>query len=174
MSCCCSIDLGFPGALLDRFTIGPDMGPARPIPGCPGRSAGLPADLGMPQSPGPAIGGRWAIPIPLPMAPGRQGGGESREWRGKTQPPLNRNHAVDVTCWVASRWTHGHASWESVGNRPAANGSFHVLLFDQRGTGDVPPDCQTSSSFSNGLSVHGQGSLIGTPLARGHGASVAL
>lgn len=73
MSCCCSIDLEFPGTLLERFTIGPLIGPARPMPGCPGRATGLPADLGMPQSPGADMGGRWGIPIPLPIPPEKKG-----------------------------------------------------------------------------------------------------
>lgn len=56
ISCCCSMDLVFPGRLLERLIIGPEL--ARPIPGCPGLTAGLPADLGIPQSPGPEMGGR--------------------------------------------------------------------------------------------------------------------
>lgn len=69
MSCCCSIDLVFPGTLLERFIIGPDIGPERPIPGCPGPATGLPLDLGIPHSPGPEMGGRCGIPIPLPIPP---------------------------------------------------------------------------------------------------------
>lgn len=69
MSCCCSIDLVFPGTLLERLTMGPAIGPARPIVGCPGLATRLPVDLGIPQSPGPEMGGRWGIPIPLPIPP---------------------------------------------------------------------------------------------------------
>lgn len=58
ISCCCSMDLVFPGRLLERLIIGPAIGLARPIPGCPGLTAGPPAGLVMPQSPGPATGGR--------------------------------------------------------------------------------------------------------------------
>lgn len=58
ISCCCSIDLVFPGRLLERLIIGPAIGLARPIPGCPGLTTGLPADRGIPQSPGPETGGR--------------------------------------------------------------------------------------------------------------------
>lgn len=69
MSCCCSIDLVFAGTLLERLIMGPAIGPERPMPGCPGPATGLPLALGIPQSPGPDMGGRWGIPIPLPIAP---------------------------------------------------------------------------------------------------------
>ena len=49
--------------------MGPAIGPERPMPGCPGPATGLPLALGIPQSPGPDMGGRWGIPIPLPIAP---------------------------------------------------------------------------------------------------------
>lgn len=58
ISFCCSIDLEFPGRLLERLIMGPAIGPARPIPGCAGLTAGLPAGLVVPQSPGPETGGR--------------------------------------------------------------------------------------------------------------------
>lgn len=69
MSCCCNIDLVFPGTLLERLIIGPANGPARPMPGCPGLATGLPLDLGIPQSPDPEMEGRGGIPIPLPIPP---------------------------------------------------------------------------------------------------------
>ena len=69
MSCCCRIDRGLAGTLLDLFIMGPPTIPGRPMAGCPWGPKGLALGLDIPQSPGPAMGERCGIPMPLPMPP---------------------------------------------------------------------------------------------------------
>ena len=87
-----------------------------------------------------------------------------------------KEKSVQVTCWVASWWTHSHASGKAIRNGPS-DWSIHVFLFDQRWTGDIPSTSQPTSYCSlstYGLGIHGQGSLIGSALSRRHRASLPL